>query len=539
MAAEFSQLDQQKFNRFHLKTIVVSGIGFFTDAFDIFVINLAIPMIAFTWYFTEKKDIGKANHMPSIETSLLKASTQVGTLIGQLLFGYLADKLGRKSMYGLVLAIMIVCTFNTALAAPTVSFSIGAVLIFWRLILGIGIGGDYPISAVITSEFASVHTRGLMVAAVFAMQGLGILVASLCAIIVLAAFRPILVPDHEGTVYIKYLDNVWRLLFFLGIVPALLAVYWRLQIPETPRFTAAQGDKDAAMKDLQKVANEMGQIDGDIQLQTAGSSSAADVAIPLTSSAPVNLEDKYSHLTFGQVFGNWKNGKILFATAACWFLLDVGFYGVQLNQSDVLKHMGYGKGETAYDYFFSLALGNLILSLCGTVPGYWFTVFTIEKFGRIKIQLMGFTFLTIIFIVLTAAFDSLKGTTGFFVLFVGANFFFNFGPNSTTFILPAELFPTKFRSTCHGISAGAGKLGAIIAAFGFDQIKGKNGENMWVILLIFSVCMAAGLLCTFLIPETKGKTLEELSNLFYSPEVVEKYGPAPIDYSAKGDKDDE
>ncbi|KAJ3367481.1 phosphate transporter [Allomyces arbusculus] len=532
MAAEFSRLDQQRFNRFNLKTILVSGIGFFTDAFDIFVINLAIPMIAFVWYFKESSDIGKANHMPKVESGLLKASTQVGTFVGQLLFGFLSDKLGRKSMYGLVLAIMIFSTINTALVAPTKAFSIGAILILWRLVLGVGIGGDYPISAVITSEFASKHNRGLMVAAVFAMQGLGIMVASLCAIIVMAAFKPTLVPDNEGSVYVSALDSVWRLLFFLGIVPACMAVYWRLQIPETPRFTAvARGDVEKAMADLHKVVNEGSD---DIQLAPASSSAEAPVSqIRAPLDASISLEDKYSFLTFGQLFGNWKNGKILFATAACWFLLDVGFYGVQLNQSEIVKYLGYGGGHTAYEFFWNNCLGNLILSLCGTVPGYWITVFTIEKLGRTRIQLLGFAALTVIFIVLTIFWESMKGTTAFFALFLLGNLFFNFGPNTTTFILPAELFPTKFRSTCHGISAAAGKMGAIIAAFGFDQIRGDHGEGMQLILGIFSGCMALGLICTFLIPETKGKTLEELSASFYSQEVVSKFPPPP-DHEPKG-----
>ncbi|KAJ3358488.1 phosphate transporter [Allomyces javanicus] len=518
-AAEFHALDRQRFSRFHLKTILVSGIGFFTDAMDIFVINLAIPMIAFVWYFKENSNIGKANHMPSGEMGMLKASTQVGTLLGQLIFGHLSDKLGRKSMYGLVLAIMIFGTLNTSLAAPTYAFSVGAILIFWRLVLGIGIGGDYPISAVITSEFASVHTRGLMIASVFAMQGIGILFASLCAVIVLACLKSTLqLPEDSHSMYAPAFDNVWRLLLFIGILPAIAAVYWRLQIPETPRFTAnVRGDAEKAMRDMATVVKT-----DDIEAENRTHAANA----PESALKAQTLEEKYAHVTFWQMFGNWKNGKVLFGCAACWFLLDVGFYGVQLNQSTMISFMGYGGGKTPYEFFANMALGNLIISLCGTVPGYWFTVFLIEKMGRIKIQLMGFTILSIIFVVMTIFFDQLKGTTTFFVLYIVATFFFNFGPNATTFILPAEIFPTQFRSTCHGIAAATGKAGAIVSAFGFDQMKGPNGEHMVTILAIFSACMIAGLLCTLLVPETKGKTLEELGAVFYDPEIVDKF-PKP------------
>nr|SMQ44834.1 High affinity phosphate transporter [Blastocladiella emersonii] len=504
-AADFSAMDSQKFNRFHLKTILVSGVGFYTDALDIFIINLAIPMIAFSWFFVPgATEPSKASAMPSIVTSLLKASTQVGTLCGQLVFGYLGDKLGRKATYGLVLAIMIIASFNTSLAADTKGFiGIGGMLIFWRLVLGVGIGGDYPISAVIASEFASVSTRGLMVAAVFSMQGMGILTGCLFSTLLLLILKPTLQPVDSTTIYVSNFDNVWRILFFIGVLPAIAAVYWRLQVPETPRFSAAKGDHDTAMKDLSKVMHE-------IQGSNGG-----------------DISEKYTHITFGQLFGNWKNGKVLFACAMAWFLLDVGFYGVQLNQSDILKFIGYAKGATAYEYFLNQSIGNLILSLCGTVPGYFFTVALIEKMGRIKIQLMGFGILTAIFVVLTIFYHQMKGTIWLVIAFTAANFFFNFGPNTTTFILPAEIFPTKYRSTCHGISAATGKAGAILAAFGFDQIKGKNGENMTTVLAIFTACMIGGFLVTFWVPETKGKSLEELGDAFYHPDLVAQH-PAPM-----------
>ncbi|KAI9216235.1 major facilitator superfamily domain-containing protein, partial [Blastocladiella britannica] len=393
-ATQFAALDNSKFNRFHLKTILVSGIGFFTDALDIFAINLAIPIISYVWWpHLDAHKPSKVGGMPSIITSLLKASTQMGTFIGQIVFGYLGDKLGRKATYGIVLGIIIGATINTALASDTKgSIGIGAMLILWRIILGIGIGGDYPISAVIASEFASVSTRGLMVAAVFSMQGMGILAGALLCLLSLAVFKPTLETTPQS-LYNPNFDNVWRLLLFLGIVPAIMAVYWRLQVPETPRFTAAvDGNSELAMKDLQDVVGQMGQGKDIVAAPVATTSHSLD------PSQHGYRQEKYAHLTFTQVFGNWKNGKMLFATAATWCLLDIGFYGVQLNQSAIISQLGYGTGDTAFDYFWSLALGNLIVTLCGAVPGYFFTVFTIEKLGRKVIQIGGFAILSVIFV---------------------------------------------------------------------------------------------------------------------------------------------
>ena len=99
----------------------------------------------------------------------------------------------------------------------------------------------------------------------------------------------------------------------------------------------------------------------------------------------------------------------------------------------------------------------------GTVPGYWFTVFLIDRMGRKTI--MGFSILTVLFLVLGFAFNQIKSYSIilFIIIFTVAQFFLNFGPNTTVFIIPGELFPTRYRSTAHGISAAMGKLGAIIS----------------------------------------------------------------------------
>lgn len=109
-------------------------------------------------------------------------------------------------MYGLELIIMIVATLGCALSASTVrGIDVITMLTFWRFILGFGIGGDYPLSAVITSEFATKNTRGAMISAVFAMQGVGIMFAALVSVILLACFKSSIIADPLNV------DYVWRI----------------------------------------------------------------------------------------------------------------------------------------------------------------------------------------------------------------------------------------------------------------------------------------------------------------------------------------
>lgn len=109
-------------------------------------------------------------------------------------------------MYGVELQLMIIGTFCSALAASTVrGVNVIHMLVFWRFILGFGIGGDYPLSAIITSEYANVKRRGQMMAAVFAMQGIGILLAAIVALITIVCFKQLVLEDS------LYLDYVWRI----------------------------------------------------------------------------------------------------------------------------------------------------------------------------------------------------------------------------------------------------------------------------------------------------------------------------------------
>ncbi|PSR74476.1 hypothetical protein PHLCEN_2v9808 [Hermanssonia centrifuga] len=99
-----------------------------------------------------------------------------------------------------------------------------------------------------------------------------------------------------------------------------------------------------------------------------------------------------------------------------------------------------------------------------------------------------------------------KKAVGFVVLFCLISLFQNFGPNSTTFIVPGEVFPTRYRSTGHGITAASGKVGAIVSQFGFANVRPATA------LKAYAPFAFTGLLSTLLIPETKGKTLEDSSN---------------------------
>ncbi|KAI8813799.1 major facilitator superfamily domain-containing protein [Cladochytrium replicatum] len=490
-----NQLDTAKFSSAHVRAILVAGSGFLTDSYDNFVIGLVVPMIAVIYF-------GATNYkLPLfVQDGMVKAASSIGNLVGQIAFGVMGDILGRKRMYGIELIILIVGAVGSALSAsPKAGIDILGVLGFWRFILGIGVGGDYPVSAIITSEFAASKYRGTMIATVFAMQGVGQLLGAIVGIISVAAFKDAIIANHNN------LDYVWRILLGFGAVPALLAVYYRLTIPETPRFALD------VLEDVERSALAANNF--------VGAGVSVDKADTAYARQEVSVAKKYGQ-AFKAYFGKWKNARTLIATSMTWFLLDIGFYGTNLNTSSVLGYIGYGDSKDPADFPFqgiwARVVGNAIVNLCGNLPGYFFTVGFIDIWGRKPIQYMGFAMLTILFAILAGAYDVLKANSqaGFVVVYAVAQFFFNFGPNTTTFIIPAECFPTQVRSSAHGISAASGKAGAIIAALGFQWIASNTAGGLQTCLWIFAACNLGGLIFTYWVPETKGKTLEELSEEF-------------------------
>lgn len=311
-----SEVDKIPFGWYHVRAVVVAGIGFFTDSYDIFAINLITSMLGMVfWQGPPGQDAnlgGNYGVLPTSVDTAIKAATSGGAVIGQLLFGWLADRMGRRKMYGVELAIIVLATLVQSLSGPSWAVSMTGLLVFWRVIMGIGIGGDYPLSAVITSEFAPTRWRGAMMAAVFSMQGAGQLAAAIVALVVTVAFRDsfILTPtfaDCTGACQIAG-DRAWRIIVAFGAVPACFALYYRITIPETPRYTF-------------DVAHDVEKADADIKAYMQNK--AEGIVDPVTQFKTKQrtgrqLAPDASWVDALAYFSQWKNFKIIFATSASW-----------------------------------------------------------------------------------------------------------------------------------------------------------------------------------------------------------------------------
>jgi len=146
------------------------------------------------------------------------------------LFGRIADMLGRKRIYGYEVLVLAVGAVASAFS-PNIWW-----LIVFRIILGVGIGGDYPVSSTIMTEYASKRTRGMMVTLVFTMQAAGLV------------FGPLLAAALLWTHLSHHV--IWRILLAFGAVPAMSVFWLRRHMAETPRYLLATGQRDLSEKRL-------------------------------------------------------------------------------------------------------------------------------------------------------------------------------------------------------------------------------------------------------------------------------------------------
>ncbi|XP_047043250.1 putative inorganic phosphate transporter 1-13 [Lolium rigidum] len=468
---------------YHFTTIVIAGMGFFTDAYDLFSVSLIADLLGRIYYNSAD---GK---LPSDVAGAVSAVALCGTLLGQLFFGWLGDRMGRKRIYGVTLKLMVVCSLASGLSFHYKPKCIIATLCFFRFWLGFGVGGDYPLSATIMSEYANKRTRGAFIAAVFAMQGLGNLAAGAVVLALSARFKNTAAYETDP---VGQADYVWRIVLMLGAVPALLTYYWRMKMPETARYTAL------IAKNLKLAASDMAAV---LDIDIVPEKEEADA---------IERHEEYG--LFSMDFLR-RHGRQLLSTTVCWFVLDVVFYSLNLFMKDIFSGIGWfgdASQMSPLEQTYEIARTQAIIVVSGSLPGYFLTVLLVDRIGRIKIQLMGFTMMTIFMIGLAASYkfwSSPSMHAGFAIMYAFTLFFANFGPNSTTFILPTEIFPTRLRSTCNGISAAGGKCGAIIGVLWFQYSETSTRSS----LLLLAGCNLVGILFTLALPETKGMSLEDIT----------------------------
>lgn len=450
-AVPFEQeLNESRMRGFHLRAVFTAGMGFVTDGYDLGVIAVVLVLVK------------SSMHPTTSQVALVGSTALLSAFLGALCFGRIGDLLGRKSVYGLEAALMLVGAIASALS-PNVWFLIGA-----RFVVGLGVGGDYSISSVLMSEYANKRRRGAMVSMSYLCLAIGNVLGPLSAVILL--LTPM---SHEIT---------WRLLLGLGAVPALIVIWFRRRMPESPRFVAqVRGDRERAARDMEKFAgSDLGKL-----------------------SAAQDDTTAVRRASLRALFTNRRLLVILLGTAGSWFLMDVYAYGGSVNQQLLLTKIAPGASVV------HLVLIQLALTVAFSITGAVVAALVMDRVGHRTVQISGFLLAGLMFAVI-AVVPGLTGALVPFVMVYGLSGFFGGGPANTTFVLPTEVFPVEHRTTGQGLSAGIAKAGGWVGSLVVPLILAASG--LQVVMWVAAACalVAAGL--TLLIPNGTGKSLEELQS---------------------------
>jgi len=399
------------------------------------------------------------------EVTTASTACLVGAIVGQLTFGYVGDCLGRGRALQLTMMLSIFGALVSAFAFPLNSSyrpSVFTFLSISRFVLGIGVGGVYPLAATIAAESSTQNTnRGRAVSIVFSMQGIGTLLVPLVGMAALYGFGT---PEDRTALGTPVPGLAWRFILGIGALPGIIL----------------------------------------LPFKTRSSSSESSTR----PSQPVGT------LTVFQALGMRKYWKSLVGCAGGWFLFDITFYGNTLFQPTVLQAV-FGKTDSKG---FTPTIGHrletnlceqlVIIALIG-LPGYYIAAWLMDKLGRKNIQLQGFVMMAVLYGILGIWIDSISNSSHVLLLIIyGLTFFFsNFGPNSTTFILPSESFPFEVRTSLNGFCAASGKAGAAIGSALFKPIQ--NATSNQTVFLMCAACSLIGVAITaFCIDDRRGRGMQ-------------------------------
>jgi PHS family inorganic phosphate transporter-like MFS transporter len=440
--------------KFHFRTFLTAGMGFFTDAYDLFIIGTVLAILPMIGWDLTKTEIG-----------LIGSISLIAAVLGALTFGRLLDHLGRKAVYGFELVLLVI----GALGSAFLSFKNPYALMGWRFLLGVGIGGDYATSSVIMAEYSNIKTRGKYVGSILSMQSIGLVVSSLLALAFLLNTKVIPLTD------------AWKILLAVGAIPSVFVIYYRRKMPEPPRYSVAKGRAEEAAKNLK-------------------SYTGIDVK--------VSKKKEEVNAPWYTLFTDRKFLITLIGTAGAWFLMDWAFYGNSIMSDRIfatlITQVGLPGLIKSTEY-------SALIFVVAALPGYWLATFTLDKIGRKPIQVTGFIMLAVSYgiLALDPGLDT-AAMVGYFLLVYGMSYFFMmFGPNVTTFVYPPEVFPATTRGFGTGISAAGAKTGAFIGTFVDVFIIASGLSVLMTVLAIFSIgALIITILC---LPEPKGRAMEEIS----------------------------
>ncbi|TQR21519.1 MFS transporter [Psychrobacillus vulpis] len=390
------------------KLLGIAGLAWMFDAMDVGILSFVIAALAAEWSLspTEMGWIGSVN--------------SIGMAVGALVFGVFADKVGRKKIFMITLLLFSIASGLSAFTSTL------AVFMLLRFFVGMGLGGELPVASTLVSESVEAKERGRVVVLLESFWAAGWLISALIAYFI--------IPDYG-----------WRIALLITALPAFYAIYLRIKLPDSPRFTEKKEEQRSIIQNMKEVWSK-----------------------------------KYAKRTL-----------MLWIV---WFTVVFSYYGMFLWLPSVMVMKGFSLIKS-FEYVLIMTLAQL--------PGYFSAAWLIEKVGR-KFVLVTYLLGTAgsAFVFGTAETTSVLIISGMLLSF------FNLGAWGALYAYSPEQYPTVIRATGSGMSASVGRIGGILGPLLVGSLVTAGYEIGWI-FGIFCIAIVIGVLAVlFLGTETKQVELE-------------------------------
>ncbi|QUH03793.1 MFS transporter [Saccharopolyspora erythraea] len=436
-------LDDVPVTRFHRRLVTVAMGGPFCDGYLLGIIAVALSQI------TPQLGLGP------VWSGLLASSALIGVFVGALVFGAITDRIGRRLMYVLNLAVFV------AASVPQFFVTEAWQLFVLRLVIGIAVGADYPIASAITAELVPRKLRGP------ALSGL-----------VLSWWIGYGVSYWVGLALSNLGPDGWRWMLLSGAVPAFVFLLMRAGVPESPRWLASRGRMDEATAIVRKYVGPDVRVDD----------------LVAESRAPRRKGSGLGNI--GEVFRRGYTKQVVFCSM--FFMCQVATgYAIRTFQPQILESMGVGNATAS-------SAVMMLIPILGVTAG----LVLVNRLGR-RPLLIG-TFVAIFASLLCLALLPLHLALPIILLFVLFHFAEAAG-SALQFLYPSELFPTDLRATGVGFASAMSRFGSAGGTFFLPLLIAGVG-NTGTLLIGAGITLVGLAVSVALAPETKGLGLAAASN---------------------------
>lgn len=441
------RLEQLPVGSFQYKLLLITGLGWLFDSMDTGLIAFVLPVLAKEW------------SLSPAQVGWIGSIGLIGMALGAILAGTLADRIGRKRVFTLT---VLLYSISTGMCALSWSYES---LLFFRFLVGFGLGGELPVAATLMSEYAPAHLRGRFIVLLESFWGLGWLVAACVAYLLIPRFG-------------------WQIAFIIGTLPAFYVFLIRLHMPESIRYLISHNRIDEAKTIILKLEAKLNVT----SLPFTDTLSAAEKAQP--KSAKPHFLTLWSKKFRTRTIMLW----------LAWFGIVYSYYGIFMWLPSIVYAQGFAVVKT-FEYVLIMTLAQL--------PGYYAAAWLVDIIGR-KYTLSLFLLLSGI----CSFFFGSASTPATLMCWGAAMSFFNLGAWGVIYTYTPEQYPTTIRALGSGWAAGFGRIGGMLA----PMLVGVMLANAWgmntIFMMFASVFIIVSAIVVGLGKESKQKTLEELEESF-------------------------